>query len=82
MTAQQPESIDISADPFSPENIQILQYITLARIYDVLVTNLTKTDPEAANQILELHRTGKLLGPPPGFDGTFLTVTGPDTAES
>lgn len=64
-------------DPFSDENIKILNFITLARIYDVLMAQLTESNPEAANAILELHRTGKLLGPPPGFDGTFLTVTAP-----
>lgn len=83
MIAQQPDTtveqtqVDLSADPFSPENIQVLHYITLARIYDVLMANLTETNPEAANSILELHRTGKLLGPPPGFDGTFMTVSAP-----
>lgn len=68
---------NLADDPFSPENVQVLQYITLARIYDVLMASLTLENPETANQILELHRVGKLLGPPPGFTGEFMYVTAP-----
>lgn len=60
-------------DPFSEENIKILHFITLARIYDVLMAMLTETSPETAKKILDLHASGKLLGPPPNMSGEFLT---------
>lgn len=64
---------DGSYDPYTPENIQIIQYITLARIYDVLMAMLTIQDKNKATQLLELHAQGKLLGPTPEFDGSFIT---------
>ena len=74
MSESQNEVVDLSADPFSPENIGVLHFITLARIYDVLMADLTNSDPEAAKRILKLHAEGKLMGPPPNMTGEFLTA--------
>lgn len=60
-------------NPFSPENVQILQFITLARIYDVLMVQLQANNPEIAAQVLEHHKAGTLLGPQPILNGTFLS---------
>lgn len=71
------EQVDINSEeeynPFSPENVQILQFITLARIYDVLMVNLQTSNPEAAAQVLEHHKAGTLLGPQPILNGRFLS---------
>lgn len=55
-------------DPFHPDFAHIVQNITLMRIYDALMTILTDSNPEAASRLLELHRRGGLITPPPGFD--------------
>jgi len=73
------QPVDMSQDPFSPQNVQILQFITLSRIYDVLMAVLSNTDPEAAKNVLKLHAEGKLLGPPPNMTGEFLTAPTNDT---
>lgn len=60
-------------DPFAPGNVEVLQYITLARIYDVLMVQLQASNPEIAAQVLEHHKAGTLLGPQPVLNGTFLS---------
>lgn len=59
-------------DPFAPENIGILQFIMLSRIYDLLMVDLNERRPEVANQILEMHRRGAIFGPAPVLSGQFL----------
>lgn len=59
-------------DPFAPENIGILHFIMLARIYDVLMLDASKTNPEAAKQLAELHRQGHIAGPAPVLSGRFI----------
>lgn len=61
-----------AADPFSPENLPILQFITTARILDVLMTLLTEKNPEAAEQLLNLHAEGNLIYTAPAFNGQFI----------
>lgn len=75
------EEVDINEEdnPFSPENVQVLQFITLARIYDVLMVNLQLSNPEAAKQVLAHHKAGTLLGPQPVLNGIFLSDE-PDSA--
>lgn len=60
-------------DPFSPENIGILQFIMLARIYDLLMLDLNDRKPEVANRVLEAHRKGAILGSAPVLSGEFLS---------
>ena len=73
-------------DPFAPENIGILQFIMLARIYDLLMIDLNEKNPEVANKVLEAHRKGAILGTAPVLSGQFLEserVSGSeDTAQS
>jgi hypothetical protein len=59
-------------DTFAPENIGILQFIMLARIYDLLMIDLNETRPEVANKVLEAHRKGAILGSAPVLSGQFL----------
>lgn len=59
-------------DPFSPENIGVVHFIQLGRIYDVLMAMLTDTNPQAAKELLELHATGALVGGQPFFNGKFV----------
>lgn len=59
-------------DPFAPENIGILQFIMLARIYDLLMIDLNESRPEVANKVLEAHRKGAILGSAPVLSGQFL----------
>lgn len=59
-------------DPFAPENIGILQFIMLARIYDLLMIDLNESRPEVANKVLEAHRRGAILGSAPVLSGQFL----------
>jgi len=66
------EEIKPEEDPFSPENVGTLQFITLARIYDVLLVQLQLDHPEAAQQLLKHHAEGSLLGPQPFLNGRFI----------
>lgn len=63
---------EASQNPFSPENIGILQFIMLARIYDLLMIDLNEKNPEVANKVLEAHRKGAILGTAPVLSGQFL----------
>jgi hypothetical protein len=56
------------ADPFSPENVQVVIAITNLRIYDALMAMFTADHPLAAKRLVELHERGGLMSPPPGFD--------------
>lgn len=64
---------EVSQDPFSKENIDIVQFITLARIYDVLLALLQEADADVAGRLLEIHSMGGLMGPSPKFSGAFIT---------
>jgi len=62
-----------SHDPFAPENVGAIAYITQARIYDVMIAILMELNEEAANNLLEIHSHGALVGPSPSFVGNFIT---------
>ena len=64
---------DTTEDPFSPENIGVVHFIQLGRIYDVLMALLTETNAEAAKSLLEMHATGALVGGQPFFNGKFVS---------
>lgn len=66
-------SEEVEQDPFAPENIGIVNFIMMGRIYDVLFTILQDTDSEAASRLFEAHSKGYLIGPPPDFNGEFLS---------
>ena len=59
-------------DPFSPKNIGTIQFIMLARIYDLLMLDLAERNPEAANQVSAAHHKGSFLGVVPVMNGQFL----------
>lgn len=67
MSAPTPDS------PFHPDNAQMLNFIMLARIYDVLVTILRDSDEESALALMEVHFKGQLMTPPPWWNGEFLS---------
>lgn len=71
------EAVDESFDPFAPENIPVLQFVTLQRIYDALMLNNVLQDFDATKKLHELHAQGKLLGTSPNWDGIF-EGDGPD----
>lgn len=60
-------------DPYSPENIGTVQFIVMARLYDVMMALLREANPDAARDLLELHQAGVLVGGGPWFGGTFLS---------
>lgn len=62
-----------SNDPYSSENIGVIQFIMLGRIYDTLMALLTDANPQRASDLLEMHSKGVLMGPSPFFNGTFIT---------
>ena len=66
------ESEDTARDPFAPENIGVIQFIMLARIYDLLMIDLNARNPEVANKVVEAHRKGAILGTAPVLSGEFL----------
>lgn len=68
MTEQQNET-----DPFSPENIGVVHFIQLGRIYDVLMGIFSTIDKEKAHDLLEIHSKGAFMGPEPRFSGNFIT---------
>jgi hypothetical protein len=55
-------------DPFHPEAVGITSAITLMRIYDVVMAQFLADYPESARRLLQIHASGGLMGPPPGFD--------------
>lgn len=69
-------------NPFAPENIGIVQFIMLARIYDLLMVSLNESRPEVANKVLEAHRKGTILGTAPVLNGEFAASVVEDTNAS
>lgn len=59
-------------DPFAEENIGVVTFIMLARIYDVLLADLETRDEGAVKEILSAHSKGHLLSVPPILSGRFL----------
>lgn len=64
---------EMNDDAFSEENLRVVNFILLGRIYDVLMGLLTEANSSAAADLLELHAGGSLLGPSPSFNGAFIT---------
>lgn len=60
-------------DPLSEENLPIINFIQMGRLYDVGMAILTKMDKEAANDLMHLHSEGSLIGFSPSFNGQFLS---------
>lgn len=59
---------DGEANPFSQELAPGVSLIVHMRIYDVLVALLRESNKEVAEKLVELHASGKILGPLPVFD--------------
>ena len=58
---EKPQTID--------DNLGIVTYITLSRIYDVLCLIADGVGKgEEVLAMIEAHRNGELLGPPPAFN--------------
>ena len=49
------------------DNLPMVNYIMLHRIYDMLTIMANKADPEKTAKMIEYHEQGFLLGPAPGF---------------
>jgi hypothetical protein len=49
------------------ENLPMVNYIMLHRIYDMLTIMANKADPEKTAKMVEYHEQGFLLGPAPSF---------------
>ena len=49
------------------ENLPMVNYIMLHRIYDMLTIMANKVDPEKTAKMIEYHEQGFLLGPGPSF---------------
>ena len=49
------------------ENLPMVNYIMLHRIYDVLTIMANAVDPDKTSKIIDLHEQGFLLGPAPSF---------------
>jgi hypothetical protein len=60
-------------DPFAPEHVGAISFITQARLYDLLMAILGELNTDAAANLLEIHSAGALAGPSPSFNGNFIT---------
>ena len=60
-------------DGLAAENIGVVTFIQLSRIYDVLLAILADSNEEMHLELLQAHAAGLLLGPSPVFQGRFLT---------
>lgn len=60
-------------DAFNEEDNAIIQTIVLMRIYDALIALLQNSNPDIAQDLLQAHLEGLILGPAPYFTGQFLT---------
>ena len=49
------------------DNLPMVNYIMLQRIYDMLTIMANKADPEKTAKMIEYHEQGFLLGPAPSF---------------
>jgi len=49
------------------DNLPMVNYIMLHRIYDMLTIMANKADPEKTAKMIEYHEQGFLLGPVPSF---------------
>lgn len=49
------------------ENLDMVSYIMLHRIYDLLTIIATSLDPEKTAKMVEYHDAGYLLGPSPSY---------------
>lgn len=58
--------------PFSPGQAPGVSLIVLMRIYDVLMAQLTISNPEAASNLMEIHANGTIMGSSPRITGNFI----------
>lgn len=58
----------VDDDPFSPENVGVVQTITLLRIYDVMLADFVEKHPKAGQRLMEKHAKGGFFAPPPAFN--------------
>jgi hypothetical protein len=49
------------------ENLPMVNYIMLHRIYDLLTLIASNIEPEKTEKMVEYHNQGFLLGPSPSF---------------
>ena len=49
------------------DNLPMVNYIMLHRLYDMLTIMANKADPEKTAKMIEYHEQGFLLGPAPSF---------------
>lgn len=49
------------------DNLPMVTYIMLHRIYDTLLLIAKNTDPEHTAKLVELHDQGFLMGPSPSY---------------
>ena len=56
---EQPQNIE--------DNLPMVNYIMLHRIYDMMTILANKADPEKTAKMIEYHEQGFLLGPAPSF---------------
>jgi hypothetical protein len=56
------------------DNLPMVNYIMLHRIYDMLTIMANKADPEKTAKMIEYHEQGFLLGPTPSFTPPDETV--------
>ena len=52
------------------DNLPMVNYIMLHRIYDMLTIMANGVDPEKTAKMIEYHEQGFLLGPAPSFSPT------------
>lgn len=64
---------DDADNPFDPANVGTINFIMLARIYDLLLLDLMDRKPETAKKVLEAHRRGAIMGTAPVLSGDFLS---------
>jgi hypothetical protein len=49
------------------DDIQLASLVTLNRIYDVLMCLLVDADPDAAAVVVDIHKSGRFMAPPPSI---------------
>jgi len=76
MSQSEVEGNELQYSPFSAEEAPGIALVINMRIYDVLMAIYTNMNPEGAQQLMDIHTKGGIIGSLPLFDPTLIQESG------